>query len=53
MIGNILGAGYTNISIPGWNSTITCKQQFDWIIKTGWDLIGLKIDYLNTNIFKE
>ena len=32
---------------------ITCKQQFDWIIKTGDNLIGQKINYLNTNIFKE
>ena len=28
-------------------------EQFDWIIKTGCNLIGWKIDYLNTNIFKE
>ena len=32
---------------------ITCKQQFDWIIKMECDLIGPKIDYLNTNTFKE
>ena len=32
---------------------ITCKQQFDWIIKMGCDLIAPKIDYLNTNTFKE
>ena len=45
--------GYTYIFIPGWNSIMTFKQQFDWIIKTGWDHIGRQIDYLNTNIFKE
>ena len=28
-------------------------EQFDWIIEMGCDLIGQKIDYLNTNIFKE
>ena len=44
IIGNIFGAGDMYIS------TITCKQQFDWIIKTECDLISLKIDYLNTNI---
>ena len=45
-------AGYTYIFIPGLNSTITFKQQIYWIIKTGCDLIGRQIDYLNTNIFK-
>ena len=50
IIGNILGAGNTYIFIPRWTSTITCKQQFDWIIKTGCDLISRKIDYLNTNM---
>ena len=53
IIGNILGAGYTYIFILGWNSMITYKQQFDWIIKMGCNLIGPKIDYLNTNAFKE
>ena len=53
IIGNILGAGYMYIFIPGWKSMITCKQQFDWIIKMGCDLIAPKIDYLNTNTFKE
>ena len=32
---------------------ITCKQQFDWIIKMRCNLIGPKIDYLNTNTCKE
>ena len=50
---NILGASYTNIFIPRWNSTMACKQQFDWIIKMWCDLIAQKINYLNLNIFKE
>ena len=50
---NILGAGYTCIFMPGWNSTMTQKQQFDLIIKTWCNLTAQKIDYLNINIFKE
>ena len=53
IIGNILGAGHRYIFIPGWNSAIICKQQFDWNIKTGCNLIGWKMDYLKTNVFKE
>ena len=53
IIQNILGAGYRYIFMPGWKSTITRKQEFDWIIKMGCDLIGQKIDHLNTNLFKE
>ena len=52
IIRNILGAGHRYIFILECNSTITCKQQFDWIIKMGCDLIGRKIDYLNTIMFK-
>ena len=50
IIGNIVGSVHTYIFIMGWNSTMACKQQFDWIIKTGCDLIGQKINYLNTNV---
>ena len=28
-------------------------KQFDWINKTGCNLVGQKINYLNTNIFEE
>ena len=50
---NILGAGYTFIFIPEWNSRTARKQQLCWIIEMWCDLITWKIDYLNTNIFKE
>ena len=29
------------------------QEQFNWIIKTGNNLIGQKMYYLSTNIFKE